>query len=122
MANQTITSDKITVHSRGSLVFDYKINATNPDKTKTQIDISDWIVYFEVDGVPIREQLVPDPNDALGLVLKLERVQVETLSKLPTAFTIVDETNIADGLPRVLWEGTICRTGYKGAPDATNDA
>jgi hypothetical protein len=118
MANQTVTDKEITVHGRGSLVLPWVAR----DANKAQIDVSNWIVYFEVDGVPIREQLVKNPADPLGLILKLERVQVATLSKLPTRFAFIDETYATEGLPRVLWEGVISRTGYVGDPDATNDA
>lgn len=119
MANQIVSVKSIEVHSRGSL--DIHFVARNK-ATKAQINIADRIMFFEVDGVPIREQLVPHPTDPLGLLLVLERNQVEILSKLPTSFSVVDETRIAEGRPKVLWEGTIKRFGYKGAPDATDDA
>ncbi len=118
MANQTVTDTEITVHGRGSLVLPYKVQ----DANKTQIDISTWKVFFEVDGVPIREQLVADPSDPKGLLLKLERAQVETLKKTATRFAFVDETQIASDLPMVLWEGKISRSGYVGAPDTVDDA
>lgn len=118
MANQTITKDTITVHGRGSLVLPYKAR----DTAGNQIDVSHWFVYFEVDGVPIRELLTLDPNDPLGLLLKLERSQVATLSKNPTRFALVDESRMLEDLPTVLWEGTIKRTGYVGDPDAQDDA
>lgn len=120
MSNQTITADTITVHGRGSLVLPYKVK----DASGTQINISSWVVFFEVDGLaePIREQLVSDPNDALGLRIVLERAQIAMLSKTPMRFAVIDETNIAQDLPNVLWEGTINRSGYLGAPDTTPDA
>lgn len=119
MANQTITDTTITVHGRGSLELPYKARDAS---TKAQIDVSNWIVFFEVDGVSLREQLVKDPNDPLGLVLKLERAQVATLKRSATRFALIDETRIAEDLPRVLWEGKINVTGYVGAPDEQDDA
>ncbi len=118
MANQTVTSSTITVHGRGSLVLPFKVN----DASNAQVDISGWTVYFEVDGVPIREQLVADPDDALGLLLKLERTQIAQLSKTAKRFAFVDETNSVDDLFFVLWNGTIARTEYVGSADATDDA
>lgn len=120
MANQTITADTITVHGRGSLVLPYKVR----DANGTQIDISDWVVFFEVDGnaTPIREQLVADPNDPLGLRIILERAQIAMLTKTAMRFAIVDESDAVNDIYRVLWAGTIKRTGYLGAPDSIPDA
>jgi bifunctional DNA-binding transcriptional regulator/antitoxin component of YhaV-PrlF toxin-antitoxin module len=127
MANQTITADTITVHGRGSLVLPYKVR----DASGTQIDISDWVVFFEVDGLSFevggvsgsfREQLVSDPNDPLGLRIILERAQIAQLTKTPMRFAVIDETDSASDIFRVLWAGTIKREGYIGAPDSTPDA
>ncbi|MFI8667960.1 hypothetical protein ACIGGE_16155 [Qipengyuania sp. NPDC077410] len=120
MANQTITEETIAVHGRGSLVLPYKVQNANGE----QVDISDWSIYFEVDGnpYPIREPLVPDPNDPLGQRIVLERQQVAMLTKSPSRFSVIDETNMGDDLPYVLWEGTIKRTGYVGEPDNIPDA
>lgn len=118
MANQTITDTEITVHGRGSLVIPYKVKNAGG----IQQDYSARILYFEVDGVPIREQLEEDPSDPLGLLIKLERTQVATLKKTPTRFAVIDETDSANDIFTVLWEGTIVRTGYVGAPDTTDDA
>ena len=118
MATTTVTDSTIVVHGRDSLVIHYKVK----DNTGAQVDISAWTIYFEVDGIPIRELLVSDSTDALGKKIVLERTQVALLSKTAKRFTVVDETDIASDLPHVLWEGTIARGGYVGAPDATDDA
>lgn len=114
MANHTITSETITVHGRGSLVLPFKIRAQNGD----QIDISAMPLYFEVDGVSIREPLETDPDDALGLRIVLERTQIQLLGTTPLEFVVVDETDAANDIYEVLWAGTITRKGYKGNPDA----
>lgn len=115
MANQTVTDNSITVHGRGSLVLPFKVK----DANDTQIDISTWTIYFEVDGVPIREALVADPADALGKLIKLERAQIATLKTSDCKFIVVDETQSASDLFTVLWEGTIKRTGFVGTPDTS---
>ena len=117
MSNQTITGTSITVHGRGSLVLPFAMK----DAVGAPIDISEKVIYFEVDGIPIREQLEADPNNALGQRLVLERTQIATLKKTPSKFSIVDETLSVDDLFVVLWTGTIARDGYVGAPDATED-
>lgn len=114
MANHTVSETAITVHGRGSLILPFNVK----DSEGAQIDISGWTVYFEVDGVPIREQLATDPNDALGLRIVLERAQVETLPTAPVPFAVIDESQSGSDLYTVLWEGTIGRTGFKGAPDS----
>lgn len=117
MANQTVTADTITVHGRGSLEIDYDVK----DETGAPINISDWVLFFEVDGVPVREQLVPKEDDPYVQVIRLENAQVATLQKVPTRFVVRDETRIDADLPIVLWEGKISRTGYIGEPDAVDD-
>jgi hypothetical protein len=107
----TITDNSITVHGRESLVLPFKV---------TGQDISTWTVYFEVDGIPIREQFVADPNDATGLRLILERDQVELLKKSDCQFSVIDERDSANGIYIVLWTGTIKRIGYVGAPDSVD--
>ena len=119
MPNQTVTDTTITVFGRGSLELPYLARDAT---TKAQIDVSNWIVYFEVDGVPIRKQLVKNPNDALGLILRLTRTDVAKLKKVATRFALIDETRIAEDLPKVLWEGRINVTGYVGDPDTQDDA
>jgi hypothetical protein len=115
MGNQTVTFDKIVVHGRGSVVIDFKVK----DAAGTQVDISGWDIYFEVDGLTaaIREPLVPDPDDALGQRIVLERDQVEMLKTTPTRFAVVDERLALEEVFIVLWDGTILRTGYIGIPD-----
>ena len=122
MANQTITGTQITVHGRGSLVLPYRPSAKGADKTTAQVDLRDRTLYFEVDGVPIRELMVADPDDPKGQLIVLENDQIVTLSKSPTRCIIRDETNIAIGRPYVMWNGTICRDGYVGLPDSVDDA
>ncbi|GGD64760.1 hypothetical protein GRI62_11780 [Erythrobacter arachoides] len=113
MANHTITASSITVHGRGSLILPFKLRLENGD----QIDISARPIFFEVDGVPIREQLLPDPADPLGLILTLERTQIITLGTAPCAFVFVDERRSQEDIYEVLWAGTINRSGYVGTPD-----
>jgi hypothetical protein len=117
MANLILTKNTIEVHGRGSVVIPYKVR--NPDGT--QIDISSWTLFFEIDGVPIREQLTNDPQDPLGKLIKLERAQVETLSRSPLNFALVDETLASQGIFTVLWDGTIRYTGYRGSPDTVGE-
>jgi hypothetical protein len=113
MSNQTVTKEKITVHGRGSVIIDYKVQ----DADGAQIDISGWDIWFEVDGIPIREVLVPDTGDPLGQLIVLERDQVETLKTSPCKFAVIDESNRLADIFRVLWTGTINRDGYVGEPD-----
>lgn len=122
MANQTITGTQITVHGRGSLVLPYKLNQKTSDGKTVQVDLSTRTLFFEVDGVPIREVMVVDPSDALGKLIVLENDQIVTLSKAPTRCIIRDETDIANGRPVVLWDGKINRDGYVGVPDKVDDA
>src|SRR3546814_5498749 len=93
MANSSITTDLITVHGRGSLVLPYKLKQRSSDGTVVQIDLSTRTIYFEVDGVPIRELLVGDPADPLGKLIVLENDQVVILKKSPTPYIIRDETD-----------------------------
>lgn len=113
MSNQTVTASSITVHGRGSVVIDYKVK----DASGTQIDISGWDIWFEVDGIPIRERLVPDEMDPKGLLIVLEREQVEMLETTASRFAVVDESSAISDVFRVLWAGTILRNGYVGEPD-----
>jgi hypothetical protein len=122
MANQTITGTLITVHGRGSLVLPYRPTVKTADKGTVQIDISGRTLYFEVDGAPIRELMVADPDDPKAQKIVLESNQIAILSKTPTRCIIRDETNIAAGLPYVMWNGSINRDGYVGDPDTVNDA
>lgn len=122
MANQTITGTNITVHGRGSLVLPYKLNRQTGPSSVEQIDLSTKTLFFEVDGVPIREQMVADPADPKGKLIVLENDQIVTLSKVPTRCIIRDETDLATGRPVVLWDGKINRDGYVGNPDAVDDA
>jgi hypothetical protein len=122
MANQIITDTQITVHGRGSLVLPYKLKQKTSDSETVQIDLSSRTLFFEVDGVPIREQMVSDPADPMGKLIVLENDQVVTLGVVANRCLIRDETNIANGRPVVLWDGTIKRVGYINAPDTRDDA
>jgi len=118
MANHTVTDNPdgtstIAVHGRGSLAIDYK----EQDDDGNQIDISGQQLFFEVDGPPIRIQLVADPSDPKGQLIKLTRTLVEKLKKTPSNWTVIDETDMEDDMPVVTWNGTISRTGYVGEPD-----
>lgn len=113
MPNMTVTSDKIVVHGRGSVVIDYKVT----DTAGTQVDISALPLFFEVDGVPIREPLVADPNDPLGRRIVLEREQVESLKTSLSRFAVIDESDAAQDVYIVLWDGMISRTAYIHDPD-----
>lgn len=116
MAEQTITSTVIKVHGRGSLVVPYK----QFDSEDVQIDISGNSYVFEVDGipVPISEELVPDPDDALGQLIVLGRTLISQIKTEPCQFALIDTTDAADDIYQVVWSGTIVLTGYKGAPDS----
>ena len=114
MSNVTITSNSIVVHSRGSLKLPYKVFDLG-----VQRDISAATYYFEVDGIPIRKALVVNPADALGKLLTLNRTEVQSLTNTPMKFSVIDETDAA--FPIVMWDGSINRLGYLGAPDTVVD-
>jgi hypothetical protein len=118
MANQTTTPNLISVHGRGSLTLYWRPE----DASKKRIDVSDWVVFFEVDGASIRERFIKDPNDPLGLMVHVERSQIETLKTTPTRCAFIDERRIDEGLPYVVFESKIARYGYINVPDATDDA
>ncbi len=118
MANQTTTADLIRIHGRGSLTIYWRPQ----DDQGERIDVSNWVVFFEVDGAPIREQLIKDPNDPLGLLVHVERSQIELLKTIPTRCALIDERRMDEGLPFVVLESKIVRYGYVGAPDGTDDA
>jgi hypothetical protein len=113
MANLEINGADLSIHSRGSYRDAFKIS----DGADGFEDISALTLFFEVDGIPIRELLDPDPLDRTTQWLTLERTQVETLTTSYLPYSIVDETDMADDLPIVLVSGQIKRHGYKGLPD-----
>lgn len=115
MTNQTVTTDSIIVHGRGSVIIDYKVK----DADGNQLDISGWDLWFEVDGLtaPIKEALVADPSDPMGQRIVLERAQVEALRTQARPFALIDESNSASDIFRVLWSGNISRVGFVGDPD-----
>ncbi|UYY77471.1 hypothetical protein [Sphingomonas sp. R1] len=121
MANQTVTTTEISVHSRGSLELTFRFYRKTGPTTREQIDLSTRTLFFEVDGVPIREALVAHSTDTKAKVIILESDQVETLRKTATECLIRDETEIATRRPKVIWRSTIKRFGFLGAPDAQVD-
>ena len=107
-------TNAISVHGREALNLPYKRWATEENGTRVQLDISGSSMFLEVPGAQLRRPLLVDPSDPKGLRMYLERSDVERLPAVDTPYIIVDETD-AD-YPVVELEGTIIRTGYKGAP------
>jgi hypothetical protein len=114
MANIEVTGNDISIHARGSWRDDFLI----ADEAGNFLDISNLKLFFEVDGVSLREALVADPENPTVQWLSLERAQIEKLTRSPQRYSIIDETDIDEDLPVVLAEGTIRYHGYKGLPDA----
>lgn len=129
MSNTVITSTDaasgvIRVHAQGSLPLPIKIIA---EDGVTQNDISGKTFRFKVDGLkatggedaPINKLLVADPNDELGLLLKLTATDLANMP-LNTAkkFLLVDVTD-AD-MPDIVWSGTIQTFGHK-TTDGTDE-
>lgn len=112
MPNATFNGNNIAVHSRGSLRLEYK--AYLSDGT-TQVDASGWNLWFEVDGVSIRQKLIADPNDAMGQLAVLDTTVVVQLDTENCPYIIRDES--VSNQPVVVQEGYIKRYGYDGAPD-----
>ena len=115
MASNTVTDTSIIVHGRSSLVLPF----ASKDKFGATIDISSWVLRFEVDGIPISELLVADPNNSTGKLLKLERTQIATLKTSACNFALIDETDSANDIYNVVWSGTIklSSDSFVGAPD-----
>lgn len=108
MASYTISKSTIVVHGRGSVDMPFSIQ---------DADISDWPLWFEVDGASIRKRLSPDSSNPTGQRIVLENALVVLLSKKPLQFVVRDERRVDDDLPDVVWSGTISREGYIGPPD-----
>ena len=79
----------------------------------TNIDIGDFIIYFECPIASIRKRLIPDLVDTTALRLILTRDEVALLSTVPSPFVFIDETT---DLPKVIKSGLIHRYGYIGSP------
>lgn len=109
-----ITGNLISVHGREGLLLPYA-RFTLVNNIETQVDISANHVFFEVSTAHLRVPLVVNPADPLGLLILLERSDVEKLQTTPSPFIVVDESG---EIPVVEWDGTIRRTGYKGDPSA----
>lgn len=114
MANAITTKNEFRVHGRGSLTEPFEVFDKDSDGFVTQRDISAHTIYFEVKGAGIRNLLVANPGDALGLMIQLTEDDVEALETTALKYAIRDET--VDSFPVVLNEGTIRRAGYTGAP------
>lgn len=115
MANEKIEDGAhITVHGRGTLRIPFGLETE--DGTQ-QLDISGLPLVFEVDGAPISEPLMPDPDDALGQLIVVERAQIQTLGQTALPFAVIDESEKDADIYTVLWAGTIKLTGFKGNPD-----
>ena len=110
MAEVSADTTLIKVHGREGLSIPYTRYQKSATGRETKIDISASIIWFEVPAANIRVQLVPNPDDLEGLLIRLTRDQVETLPTTATVFAVIDET-IPD-YPDVEWEGKIQRTGY----------
>lgn len=108
MASYTISKSTIVVHARGSVDMPFSIQ---------DADISNWPLWFEVDGASIRKRLSPDPSNPTGQRIVLENALVVLLAKKPLQFVVLDERRVDDDLPDVIWSGTISREGYIGPPD-----
>lgn len=78
-----------------------------------QVDISDTVIYFEIPAAKLRKRLTVDNVDLLSARLILTREEVENIPTTASVYAIVDESG---ELPSVMGEGSIRRTGYKGAP------
>jgi hypothetical protein len=117
MANQTVTTQLITIHGRGSITLYWRPQ----NALEERIDVSDRIMFLEVDGASIREQFTKDPNDPLGLKVLVPRTLVEALNTTPTKLAFVDETNIAEDAPVVVFEAKMARYGFIKKPDQTDD-
>ena len=100
----------ISVHGREGLNLPYTRFSKSSTGRETQVDISGSTIFFEVPAANIRVQLVANPGDALGLLIRLTRAQVVTLPTTPSDFAVIDETVTL--YPDVEWEGKIQRVGY----------
>lgn len=117
MANLEVNNSDISIHGRGS----YLDAIMYDDGDGGYLDLSGWKLFIEIDGVSIRLPLIADEEDPRVQWVSLDRTHIEKLPKSPQRYVIVDETNIVDGLPFVLVEGTIKYHGFKGLPDAVTE-
>jgi hypothetical protein len=115
MAEVSKDANLITVHGREGLNIPYTRYQKGATGREAQVDISESVIFFEIPAAKLRVQLVANPGDTKGLLIRLTRAQVEKIPTKPTAFAVVDET--VPTVPDVEWEGNIQRTGYVGAPE-----
>lgn len=113
MAEVSKDATTIKVHGREGLNIPYTRYQKSATGRETQIDISGATIFFEVPSADIRVQLVANPSDPLGLIVRLTRAQVETLLTTASDFIVIDESGV---VPNVEWSGKIQRIGYVGAP------
>ena len=57
---------------------------------------------------------MPDPDNPLGLRIRMTREQVQSIPLRATEFAVIDETG---DVPIVEWKGKITRIGFKGEPE-----
>lgn len=104
----------LNLHGRSSLYLPWK---SYTDLTyQTQIDISGYSLFFEVEGV-LRQKLVSDPADPLGLLLDIPSLADAELLVMPPLYpryVLRDETG-AD--PVVRAQGKIIVYGFEAQPE-----
>jgi hypothetical protein len=103
----------ITVHGREGLNIPYTRYQKSATGRETQVDISGATIFFECLAAMLRVQLIPNPNDPMGLLIQLTREQVATLPTVASEFVVIDESAV---VPNVEWEGNIQRVGYTETP------
>jgi hypothetical protein len=113
MSHVSKDAKTIVVHGREGLNIPYTRYLKSPAGREQQVDISGMTIFFEVPGAHLRLQLIPNPSDAMGLLIQLSRAQVATLPTIESDFIVIDESAI---VPVIEWEGKISRVGYVGAP------
>lgn len=114
MADVNKDATLITVHGREGLNIPYTRSKKSSTGREEQIDISASVIWIEIPAASLRKQLIANPGDPLGLLIRLTRAEVETLPITAVDFAVIDET-VSD-VPDVEWTGKIQRTGYVGAP------
>lgn len=114
MADVTKDATLITVHGREGLNIPYTRSKKSTTGREEQVDISASLIWIEIPAASLRKQLIPNPGDPMGLLIRLTRAEVETLPIKPTDFAVIDET--VTEVPDVEWTGQIQRVGYVGAP------
>ncbi len=103
----------IEVHGRSGLNIPYTRYRKIDQGREEQVDISASTMFIEIPAIHLRKALVVNPDDAMGLIIRLTRTEVEGLPIVPCDFAVVDETPI---VPDVELSGKIVRSGYIGDP------